>query len=61
VQADNNDPKGDDMDKWLGLAFLMSGTLFFVAAMLLAEVRLMDRQTRNLRRALKRERLTPTA
>ena len=49
------------MDKWLGLAFLMSGTLFFVAAMLLAEVRLMDRQTRNLRRALKRERLTPTA
>lgn len=48
-------------EKMLALTFLVSGTLFFIAAMLLAEVRLADRQRRNLKRAQRRERLTPTA
>lgn len=41
----------------LGLVFLFAGTLFFLAVMCLAEIRLAERQSRNLRRALKRERL----
>lgn len=46
-------------EELFGLAVLVSGTLFFIAAMLLAEVRLLDRQRRALRRAQRRERLTP--
>jgi hypothetical protein len=45
--------------KMLALTFLISGTLFFLAAMCLAEVRLADRQARNRKRAMKRERLYP--
>lgn len=48
-------------EKYLALTFLISGTLFFVSVMCLAEIRLADRQARNLRRAQRRERVAPTA